>query len=106
MTAHENPLGAVLGETFSDSALRKAFLKWQCRVRQIAMRENFGRPDDAITPALYLGQDEAPMGHVITLMNKAPGHSVTPEMNHMLAKTNDPAQRRDQALQFFSATLG
>ena len=97
-------LGAALGESFSVSPLRKAFLKWQCRVRQMMMRDNEGRPDDSITPALFLpGQDE-PLGHIITLLNKSPGYSVTPEMLHMAKKTNDPAQRRDQAIRFFSAT--
>ncbi len=97
-------LGTVLGESYSASPLRLAFLKWQCRVRQIAMRDNQGRPDDAITPALFLPNHDEPLGHIITLLNKAPGYSVTPEMLHMAKKTNDPAQRRDQAVRFFSAT--
>jgi hypothetical protein len=97
-------LGAALGESFSVSPLKLAFLKWQCRTRQMMMRDNHGRPDDSITPALFLpGEDEA-MGHIITLLNKSPGYSVTPEMQHMAKKTNDPAQRRDQAIRFFSAT--
>lgn len=99
-----NTLGPSLGQTYSDAPLRTAFLKWQCRVRQIAMRDNHGRPDDAIMPALFLPGEDAPMGHVITLLNKAPGYSVTPEMLHMAKKTNDPAQRREQAIRFLSAT--
>lgn len=97
-------LGAALGESFSTSPLRKAFLKWQCRVRQMAMRDNHGRPDDGITPALFLAGETEPMGHIITLLNKSPGYSVTPELLHMAKKTNDPAQKRDQAIRFFSAT--
>lgn len=97
-------LGAVLGQSYSSSPLRLSFLKWQCRVRQLAMRDNQGRPDDAITPALYLAGNDEPLGHIITLMNKSPGYSVTPELLHMAKKTNDPAQRRDQAIRFFSAT--
>lgn len=97
-------LGAALGETYVEAPLRKAFLKWQCRVRQIAMRDNHGRPDDAITPALFLPGEPEAMGHIITLLNKSPAHSVTPEMQHIAAKTNDPAQRREQALRFLSAT--
>ena len=97
-------LGAALGETFSASPLRLAFLKWQCRVRQLAMRDNAGRPDDAITPELYLADEDEALGAVITILNKSPGYSVTPEMQHMAAKTNDPAQRRETALTFFSAT--
>lgn len=97
-------LGATLGESYSVSPLRTAFLKWQCRVRQVAMRDNQGRPDDAITPALFLPGEEEPMGHIITLLNKSPGYSVTSELLHMAKKTNDPAQRRDQAMQYLSAT--
>ena len=97
-------LGAILGQTPTDAPLRKAFLRWQCRVRQTAMRDTDGRPDEGIMPAVYLPGEDAPMGHIITILNKAPGYSLTAEMNHMAAKTNDPAQRRDQALRFFSAT--
>lgn len=97
-------LDTLLGRPSEDAPLRKMFLKWQCRVRQIAMRDSDGRPDDAITPAVFIGDETEPMGHIITILNKAPGYSVTAEMTHMAAKTNDPAQRRDQAIRFFSAT--
>ena len=98
-------VSARLGETYSAAPLRLAFLKWQCRVRQIAMRDNAGRPDEAISPALYLPGADEPLGHIITLLSKSPSYSVTPELNHMIAQTNDPAQRRDQAIRFFSATF-
>ena len=92
-----------LGQSFSDHPMRKAFLRWQCRVRQMSMREYDGRPDDAIMPAVVLPDQSEPMGHIITLMNKSPGYSVTAELIHMSAKTNDPAQRRDTAIKFLSA---
>ncbi len=95
---------AALGETGSSAPLRTAFLKWQCRVRQLAMRDSSGRPDDAVTPALYLpGRDEA-FGRFVTVLNRSPAHSLTPEMTHMAARTNDPAQRREAALEYLSAT--
>jgi len=97
-------VSASLGQSFSDAPLRRAFLRWQCRVRQMSMRDNQGRPDEAIMPAVFLADAKEPMGHIITILNKAPAYSVTAELNHMLAKTNDPAQRRDQAMRFFSAT--
>lgn len=96
-------IAAQLGQSYSDHPLRKAFLRWQCRVRQMSMRDEDGKPDNAIMPDVFLdGQDEA-MGAVITMMNKAPGYSVTSELQHMAAKTNDPAQRRETALRFLSA---
>jgi hypothetical protein len=54
-------------------------------------------------PAVIPDGAREPMGHIITVMNKSPGYSVTAELVHMAAKTNDPAQRRDQALRFLSA---
>ncbi|WP_371225133.1 hypothetical protein [Roseovarius sp. 2305UL8-3] len=97
-------LAAQLGQSYSDHPLRQTFMKWQCRVRQLNMREGDGRPDDAIMPAVYLDGAEAPLGHIITLMNKTPGYSVTPEFLHMAKKTHDPAQRRADAMKFLSST--
>jgi len=82
--------------------LMEQFLRWQCRVRQISMRESEGRPDDAITPSVTLpGQAEA-FGHIITVFSKWGEYSKTPEMRHMVKATNDPAQRREKAIVFFS----
>ena len=84
--------------------LRDMFIRWQCRVRQIAMRQNGGRPDDAVMPELTLPGASEPLGHVITVLSKGPAASKTPELQHMVRYTNDPAQRRDKALQFLSET--
>ena len=82
--------------------LRDAFLRWQCRVRQISMRENFGRPDSAIKPALTLTGKSEPIGNVITVLSRMPSDSRTPEMRHMVQSIFDPSQRREKAIQFFS----
>ncbi len=97
-------MAAVLGNSYSSNPLKNTFLKWQCHVRQLAMRDKQGRPDDAIMPEVFLKGETAPMGHVITIMNKAPAYSVTPELLHLARKTKDPAHHRSQALNFFSAT--
>jgi len=68
------------------------------------MRDNQGRPDAAIMPEVYLSGQDASIGALITILNKLPMYSQTPEMLHMARKTNDPAQARSQAIQFFSAT--
>jgi hypothetical protein len=84
-------------------ALRDRFLRWQCRCRQIDMREAMGRPGDAVTPALTLPGETAPLGHVITVLNRAWARSLTPELMHLCRSTQDPAQRREKALAFFAA---
>ena len=85
-------------------ALMEQFLRWQCRVRQLSMRENQGRPDDAVTPAVFLPDQSEPLGHIITVFSKWGAYSQTPEFKHMVKQTNDPAQRREKALTYFSAT--
>ncbi|MGB0504860.1 MAG: hypothetical protein ACPGGK_01580 [Pikeienuella sp.] len=93
------------GVTPVDNKLRKEFLGWQCRVRLMMMRDGGGKPSDAITPTVTLkGQDE-PMGHIIAILSKAPAYSVTHELEHMAAKTHDPAQWRESAMKYFSATF-
>lgn len=99
-----NAVATTFGQSYSNNPLRLEFLKWQCRVRQLAMRDADGRPDDAISPAVILPGESEALGHIITVLNKSPGYSVTPELEFMAAKTNDPAQRRDQAIRFLSAT--
>ena len=83
--------------------LRRSFFKWQCRVRQIAMRESQGRPDASITPEILLGPEDIPLGQIITLMHKLPRYSATAELKHIAKKTFDPSQRREQAIRFLSS---
>lgn len=97
-------LAAQLGMTTDDHPLRAAFLGWQCRTRLMMMREGGGRPSDAVTPAVTVAGETAPLGHVITILNKAPAFSITPELVHMTKKTNDPSKWREEALRLFSAT--
>lgn len=94
----------VLGLREDASPLKNAFLRWQCRVRQIAMRDKYGRPDEgSIADVTLEGQTEM-FGSIITVMSKAPMYTKTPELKHMFLRTNDPAQRREKALQLFSET--
>ncbi len=97
-------IASLLGVNPDPHPMRDAFLGWQCRVRQISMRENRGRPDETISPALTLAGETEPMGRMITVMSKLPQHSLTPEFQHMTKRTFDPAQRREKALQLLSET--
>jgi len=95
----------VFGRAPKNRELMERFLRWQCRVRQIAMRDAQGRPDDAITPALTLSGSTEPLGHIITQICKWGAYSQTPEMQHMVKRTHDPAQRREKALAYFQSTF-
>jgi hypothetical protein len=97
-----NSLAHLLGTAETNHPVRNQFMKWQCRVRQIAMREKMGRPDEAIMPEVTPAGANTPIGHIITVISKSSPHSKTPELQHMFKCTNDPAQRREKALEFFS----
>lgn len=97
-------VAAVLGESYERHPLKDGFLKWQCHTRQMMMRDMEGRPSDAVTPSVTLDGETEPLGHIITILNKSPGYSQTPEMEHMFRKTNDPAQVRQSALTYLSSS--
>lgn len=83
-------------------ALRDSFLGWQCRIRQMAVRQNEGRPTPAMAPETFIG--DVPIGPVVTLLLKRPPFSVTPELMHMVKATFDPRQRREKALKFLASS--
>lgn len=85
-----------------DLALRDRFLRWQCRIRQMMMRENEGRPNEGVLPEVFLAGEQDSLGAIITVLSKAPEFSKTMEIQHMVRKTRDPALRREAALKFFS----
>ncbi len=86
--------------------LKESFLRWQCRVRQISVREKDGRPSDGMMPIVTLDPNKASqgrsLGHIITILNKTDDFSKLPELRHIVRHTHDLMQRRDKALKFFS----
>lgn len=83
-------------------SLQDEFLKWQCRLRQILVRENDGKPDSSIIPLVQSETGDWRSFPAITVLCRKLQHSVTPEMHHMVKSTNDPFQVREKAIKFFS----
>ncbi|MEO0400669.1 MAG: hypothetical protein AAF224_14760 [Pseudomonadota bacterium] len=92
-----------MSSALSVHPLRMSFFRWQCRTRQMAMRQNGGRPDESMTPAVRLEKDGAPIANIITLINKSVQYSHTAELMQIAKKTNDPAQRREGVIRLLSA---
>ena len=86
----------------ANEELRDRFIGWQCRIRQIAMRSQDGRPSSGMTPLVFAVGGNAPVARVVTVLCKRPEHSVTMELRHMARRTHDPAERRDDALKFLA----
>ena len=97
---------SILAKNFSDidrsNFIKDKFLKWQCRVRQIVMRDNMGKPESSIMPDVKLHSNEEVIGKIITVLSKEIAFSRVPEMQHMAKVTFDLSKRREKAIQFFS----
>ena len=96
----------------ANERLRDAFLRWQCRIRQISMRSHEGRPTNGMAPLVSpvpgssLDSGPAPgarpVARIVTVLCRRPEHSATMEFRHMARRTHDPAQRREDALKFLA----
>ncbi|MCY3596484.1 MAG: hypothetical protein OXG71_03490, partial [Rhodospirillales bacterium] len=70
--------------------LRQQFLTWQCRLRQIAMREDGGRPSEGMRPKI-LSPDARTLseGVIVLLVRSDPAES-TDFFQFQLRKNHDP----------------
>ncbi len=84
-------------------ATRRAFLAWQCRIRQMAVRRAGGRPSAGMRPGVSVPPHRMDLGPVIVLIRKKASQDTTAQFRHMVKRTRDPAERRESALRFLAA---
>ena len=91
-------------EGVTSDQVRDHFIGWQCRIRQIAMRQEGGRPSSGMRPRLLLtdGRELSP-GTVVLITPEDPEES-TEFFRFQLRKTHDPNQIYERGLQYLSAT--
>ena len=95
--------GTVINLEAAQHALRNHFLGWQCRIRQLAIRQAGGRPTAGMQPAVFLPDSEQPLARIIVLLIKQEPEEITAQFRHLVRKTFDPADRYDSALKFLAA---
>ena len=93
--------GNVVRLDAAQDALRHAFLAWQCRIRQIAVREHGGRPTPGMRPVLEVAAQR--VGPITVVLNKRDGGESTTQFRFMVKRTHDPADRYDAALRHLAA---
>jgi hypothetical protein len=83
--------------------LRDRFLAWQCRIRQIAMREQGGRPSPGMRPRLLdrAGRELAPALTVLLLPRDTA--ESTAFFRFQVTRSADPRDVYERALQFLQA---
>ena len=87
----------------TEKQLRKHFLGWQCRIRQLAMREDGGRPSAGMCPRIANrhGQDILPAATLL-LIRKDHAES-TAFFRFQIRQTQDPRQALERGLNFLQA---
>lgn len=90
-------------QRLTDEQMRSAFLGWQCRIRQIAMREHGGRPLPAMQPRALLKSGEAVLpAMTIMLVPKRPAEA-TAFLRFQVQRTPDPARAYEAALGYLQS---
>lgn len=96
----DDPKVAVLDP--AGQGARREFLGWQCRIRQLSVRQADGRPTSGMRPGVTLPDDSTDLGRITVLIRKQASREVTARFQHMVRKTRDPAERRESALRFLA----
>jgi hypothetical protein len=86
------------------AALREDFLGWQCRIRQLSMRQGGGRPTPGMRPRVLTAEGgEISSGIVVLIVERMPTDS-TALFRHQYLKTNDPVERYDKILEILAGS--
>ena len=81
-------------------ALKLHFLGWQCRVRQLAVRQHEGRPTPGMRPHVRL--DGVAAGEITTLLVKSDAAPHVARFRYMYLRTQDPDERRTSAVELLA----
>ena len=82
--------------------MRLAFLGWQCRLRQLAVREGDARPTAGMRPNLAVAGQGA--GAITVVIIPAEPDESTREFRHIVRRTHDPRERYQAALRYLQSS--
>ena len=88
----------------NQTELREQFFAWQCRIRQMAMRENEGRPAPGMCPKILGTEGDVLADQIITLIIRGAPEESTDFFRFQVQKYNDPNEIRKKTLTFLQAT--
>lgn len=101
--SNEPPRNLVLTAQAA-AALRDDFLGWQCRIRQLSMRQGGGRPTPGMRPRVLTAEGaELSAGIVMLIVERDPTDS-TALFRHQYLRTNDPVERYDKILEILAGS--
>ncbi len=80
------------------------FLGWQCRIRQIAMREDEGRPSVGMRPGIVDGSGKILSNGIVTLITRKLPQESTEFFKFQVQKHNDPQDIYKKGLIYLQST--
>ena len=85
-------------------SIRNTFLGWQCRLRQMSMRDHDGRPQPGMRPRILDDAgNELVDAATVLIVHEDPDES-RDLFRHIVKRTHDPKERRDAAIKLLSST--
>ena len=86
------------------AALRAEFIGWQCRLRQLAARQDGGRPSAGMRPCVRSLAGEEIAAAVVTLISETEPEQSTQLFRYQYLKTQDPNERYDKVLEILQGS--
>ena len=83
--------------------IQNYFIGWQCRVRELALRSEEGRPNGGMRPKIVLKNGEVIFPAATLLIVPEQPDQTIRQFRFMALKTQDPKERYTKALQLLSA---
>lgn len=81
-------------------ALRAEFIGWQCRLRQLAARQDGGRPSAGMRPRITTPEGDELTAAVTVLISETEPDNTTQQFKFQVLKTQDANERYDKVLEF------
>jgi hypothetical protein len=88
----------------ASAALRDQFIGWQCRLRQLAVRQNGGRPSAGMRPRVLSPSGDELSPGIVVLIVPADADASIKLFRHQVLKTLDPVERWEKALEILSSS--
>ncbi len=78
--------------------MKNKFLRWQCLIRQYAVRQGEGKPCVGIQPKVQFNNSKNWFGPITVLISKRLGMNITAQFRFIAKKNQDPKERMEAAL--------
>ena len=98
------PPDNVVLNRLAAAALCREFLAWQCRIRQLAARQEGGRPSAGMCPRVTSASGDALSDGIVTLIIESEPAESTQLFRYQYLRTQDPNERYDNVLEILQGS--